>query len=221
MILHHGHQGITRTLQNARQNVYWHGIMRNVEEMCSRCQECQKLRPSTQKEILKADDLPKNPFDVVSADLFYVGKKVYMVYADRLSGYPLITMWNKDPNTSQVIKVLQQYFSLFGKPLKFNFDGGSQFDSMEIRNFLNECGIDHGQSSPYNPQSNGHMERNVKIVKEFLMKTGHDINSKNFWVALYKFVIAQELMESHRVTYFSEDQCGRFLPTHNADSGIG
>ena len=50
--------------------------------------------------------MPERPFDVVSADLFYVGRNVYMVYADRLSGYPLLSMWTKDPTTGQVIKQL-------------------------------------------------------------------------------------------------------------------
>ena len=76
-----------------------------------------------------ADELPERPFDVVSADLFYVGRKVYMIYADRLSGYPLVAMWLKDPTSAQIIRQVQQYFSLFGKPLKFRSDGGSQFDA--------------------------------------------------------------------------------------------
>ena len=70
---------------------------------------------------------------MVSTDLFYVGKKVYMIYADRLSGYPLVNVWIKDPTTNQAITQLQQYFSLFGKPLKFKLDGGAQFDSKEMQ----------------------------------------------------------------------------------------
>ena len=178
--LHKGHQGITRTLQNARQSVYWQGITRDVEEMCTRCNECQKLKASAQKETLVADELPERPFDVVSADLFYVGRKVYMIYADRLSGYTLVSMWTKDPNTNQVIRQLQQYFSLFGKPLKFRSDGGPQFDNKEMSKFLEDYCIEPGQSSPYNPQSNGHAERNVGIIKQLILKTDGDINSKPF-----------------------------------------
>ena len=103
-----------------------------------------------------------------------------MVYVDRLSGCPFINMWDKDPNTSQVIQVLKEYFSMFGKPLKFRSDGGSQFDSMEMRKFLEEKNIQHGQSSPYNPRSNGHAERNVKILKELLLKTNSEIHSEQF-----------------------------------------
>ena len=174
--LHKGHQGITRTLQNARQSVYWHGITRDVEGMCQRCKECQTLRSSNQKESLEADDLPERPFDVVSADLFYSGGKVFMIFADRLSGFPLVDSWAKDPSANQVIRKLKWYFSLFGKALKFKSDGGSQFTSKEMHDFLEEHCIQHGQSSPYNPKSNGHAERNVKIIKDLILKTSNDIS---------------------------------------------
>ena len=46
--------------------------------------------------------------------------------------------------------------------------------------FLEEYGIEPGQSSPYNPQSNGHAERNVKILKHLLLKTENDVNFQSF-----------------------------------------
>ena len=153
--LHHSYQGVDHTLKNARQTVHWHGISNDVKRICNSCKECEKYKQSNQKESLEADELPERPFYVVSADLFYIGKKVFMVYADRLSGYPMVSMWNSDPSTKQVIKVLQNNFSMFGKPLKFRSDGGSQFASREMKEFLHKYGIEHGQSSPYNPQSNG------------------------------------------------------------------
>ena len=58
--------------------------------MCQRCKECQKLRTSKRKETLEADELPKRPSDVASSDLFYSGGKVFMIFADRLSGFPLV-----------------------------------------------------------------------------------------------------------------------------------
>ena len=49
-----------------------------------------------------------------------------------------------------------------------------------MKEFLHNYGIEHGQSSPYNPQSNGHAERNVRVVKDLLKKTESDINSQEF-----------------------------------------
>lgn len=36
---------------------------------------------------------------------------------------------------------------------------------MEMNKFLDKYGIEHGQSSRYNPRNNGHAERNVKMAK--------------------------------------------------------
>ena len=77
--LHKGRQGIARTLQNARQSVYCHGITRDVEAMCDNCKECQSLRSSNHKESLESVQLPERPFDVVSADLFYTGGRVFII----------------------------------------------------------------------------------------------------------------------------------------------
>ena len=106
-----------------------------MENMCQGCQECQKLRNSTQKEPLEADKVPERPFDVVSCDLFYSGGKVFMIFADRLSGFPIVDAWSRDPTTQNVKRVLMHYFSLFGKPLKFKSDGGSHFSSKEMQDF--------------------------------------------------------------------------------------
>ena len=139
-----------------------------------------KPRNSTQKEPLEADKVPERLFDVVSCDLFYSGGKVFMIFANRLSGFPMVEAWSRDPTTQQVKRVLMHYFSLFRKPLKFTSDGGSQFTSKEMQDFLKENSIQHRQPSPYNPQSNGHAERNVKIRKDLIVKTNHDIGSKEF-----------------------------------------
>ena len=49
-----------------------------------------------------------------------------------------------------------------------------------MRTYLEDYCIQHGKSSPYNPQSNGHAERNVAIVKQLILKTDNDIQSKQF-----------------------------------------
>ena len=46
--------------------------------------------------------------------------------------------------------------------------------------FLEQYCIHPGQSSPYNPQSNGHAERNVGIIKQLILKTENDIDSQQF-----------------------------------------
>ena len=50
-----------------------------------------------------------------------------------------------------------------------------------MSNFVDEYGMEHDHSSLYNPQTNFQREGSVKVVKELLMKTYNDINSKQFF----------------------------------------
>ena len=68
-------------------------------------------------------------------------------------------MWNQYTNTSKIVKTLQKYFSMFGKPLWFKSDGRSQFTSKEMKRTLEEYEIEHAQISQYKPQSNGRQSR--------------------------------------------------------------
>eukprot|EP00094_Tigriopus_californicus_P011246 TCALIF_10853-PA protein Name:"Protein of unknown function" AED:0.20 eAED:0.38 QI:10/0/0/0.75/0/0/4/0/406 len=73
----------------------------------------------------------------------------------------LITTWFTDaPSSSDIVKAFRQLFSLMGVP--------------RILRVLSK------PLSPFNPQSNGHAELSVKIVKSLLQKTDGDINTNKF-----------------------------------------
>ena len=120
-------------------------------------------------------------FDAISSDLYYVGGKIYMIYyiiyPDQLSGYPLVKEWRSYPTAKEVIVHFREYFALFGKPIKLKSNGGTQFGGVEMQELLDEYSMEHGQSSPYNPQPNGHAQQNVGIVKKLILKTGNNNNS--------------------------------------------
>ena len=70
---------------------------------------------------------------------------------------------------------------------------------------LEEYCIQHGQSSPYNPESNGHAERNVKIVKDLILKTNPDINSNAFLDGITQIRNSPRADGIHHLQCFSED----------------
>ena len=45
-IIHHGHNGIERCKNRARQSIYWPGINREIEDLVSRCSLCLTHRNS-------------------------------------------------------------------------------------------------------------------------------------------------------------------------------
>ena len=170
--LHDGHQGVERTKRRARQTVYWPGIDRDIENTVSSCIKCRTLLPRQQNEPLWQDDgRPNRVFESVSADYFHVAGRTFLVYVDRLSGWPNVSSCPGSASAAQLISLLRPIFSDTGVPVVLRTDGGPQFASSTLRRFLARWGVEHRITSPHNPKANGHAEAAVKVVKKLIMTT--------------------------------------------------
>eukprot|EP00731_Ephydatia_muelleri_P037943 Em0606g3a len=65
-----------------------------------------------------------------------------------------------------VVQAAKQQFARHGIPVWVHSDGGSQFAAREFSVFSHAWGFEHTLSSPYNSQSNGKAESEVKIAKK-------------------------------------------------------
>ena len=188
--LHASHQGIVRTKRRARQTVYWPGISSDITTVVGNCEQCRYYLPSHRPELPVIAPLPDRVFEEVSADLFSYAGNTYLAYVDRLSGWPSIAVWYKrDPSSADVIKVVRENFVALGVPVQFRSDGGPQFSSREFAQFLGRWGVSHRQSSPHNPQSNGHAEAAVKAMKHLVAKSTQNgnLNDEEFDAALLEW----------------------------------
>ena len=78
-----------------------------------------------------------------------------------------------------LIQELKAIFTEMGVPNTIVSDGGPQYTSADLRDFMKDWQIEHKVSSPRNPQSNGMAERCVQTMKPSLLKTieeGEDVN---------------------------------------------
>ena len=184
--LHAAHQGIVRTKRRAQQTVYWPRMSNDITMLVERCSKCQERRPSQCQEPLMSDPLPTFVFQDVSADLFQHGNPHVLVYADRLSGWPVVHQWRRDPTAREVIQAVVHNFVELGVPMRFRSDNGPQFDAGVFQETLKRWGVAWGNSTPHYPQSNGHAEAAVKAMKELVAKTG-DLSSEEFLAGLLEF----------------------------------
>ena len=67
-------------------------------------------------------------------------------------------------------------FVALGVPTKFRSDGGPQFASKDLADFMTRWGVQHFLSSPHFPQSNGHAESAVRAMKHLVSKRTHNGN---------------------------------------------
>ena len=104
----------------------------------------------------------------VGLDLFSYANRDFLICVDHWSGYPIYHHL-KSLTSESVLKVLTNWFNLFGWPSSIRSDGGPQFRG-EFFRFCTSHSITHQVSAPYNPKSNGLAEAGVKSVKNILRK---------------------------------------------------
>jgi len=182
--LHASHMGVEKTKRRARQTLFWFGYSNDIKNITMDCMECQRLKPSHQKEELIQEELPSRPFEVATSDLFLYGSNHYLVYADRLTGFALIEKYRNAPSSTDLLKTLRRFFSMMGVPNVLRSDQGKQYSSEMMRTFLRNWGVEWRPSSPRNPQSNGHAEVMVKGMKHLLQKVDGDIEGDAFQAGL-------------------------------------
>ena len=169
--LHASHQGIERTRRRARQVVYWPNLPNDISNVVQSCIKCRERLPSQTKEPIINEPRPSLPFQSTSADLFTYAGYQYIVYSDRLSGWPCVGKFGHTVTSKEVIRFLRQRFADVGVPRKLTTDGGPQFASRAFADFCRRWTVNHEKSSPHHHQANGHAEAAVKAVKGLIAKT--------------------------------------------------
>ena len=64
----------------------------------------------------------------------------------------------KSTQAHNVIKQLDKVFATHGFPDKITSDNGPPFNSHELKEYMNQCGIQHHRITPLWPQANGEVE---------------------------------------------------------------
>jgi len=174
-LVHKSHAGITKTLLLANAQYYWPGMRNSLVQKVKTCAACSALLAS--KPVEKFLPIPvSRPWSHGSADLADINAKSWLVYVDRLSGFPLAAQLTKT-TTKHVTDQLRGWFCEYGFPTHFRSDNGPQFRSQEFKEFCVKYGITHETSAAYNPRGNGLAENAVKQVKHLVRKcqtTGED-----------------------------------------------
>ena len=167
--LHDGHQGVTKTRDNARSSVWLPGISNDIEKLVRNCQMCERYRRE-RVEPMKGTEFPKRPWSRVAADFFQHERKMYLLIVDYYSRDIEVYKVSNTVNTTETITKMKAAFSRHGIPDILVSDNGPQFASVEFNRFATSWGFQHVTSSPLYPQSNGEAERAVETMKSMLRK---------------------------------------------------
>ena len=152
--IHQGHQGIQKSLQKAREYIFWDGYTKDIVEKIEKCSTCQESQKTSSTKFRYISDVPPTPWHTLGSDLFYFKKMDFLVVVDYFSKFLIVRKLHNSTSQS-VINQLDMIFSEYGTPFIFRSDNGPCYTSQEFKFYMEENRIIHKTSSPHYPQSNG------------------------------------------------------------------
>lgn len=168
------HPGVYRTYKRL-QDYYW---FPNALQFCRKyvqsCATCQRRKGVARgRAPLAATPLATQPFERVSVDLIELpparnGDKYILSIIDELTRFvQLVPLADKEAHTV-ADALIAHYVTLFGPPQTLISDNGGEFTGEYFREVCNLMGIKTRYTTPYNPSSNGLVERCNRVIKDCL-----------------------------------------------------
>ncbi|XP_055523237.1 uncharacterized protein K02A2.6-like [Wyeomyia smithii] len=163
-LAHSGHQGSTGVKALLRSKVWFPGMDKLVEQVVKRCKPCQMTSiPDSPNPIIRR--FPTQPWQDLVMDFkegLPLGKSLLVVvcYTSRFIQVEAM----KPATTQKVFSALLRMFALFGVPRSITADNGPQFRSSELKQFCTSYGIHLNLSTPYWPEQNGAVERQMRNI---------------------------------------------------------
>ena len=122
-------------LLRAGDTVWWPFLGRDLQRTRESCQKCVEKAPSQPAAPPAPLPSPEYPFQMVSSDYFDYAGKSYLLVVDRYSNWPVVVK-AKDGSSDELIRVLRNYFCVYGVPEELASDGAAVYTSSAMRQFL-------------------------------------------------------------------------------------
>ncbi|KAK9746376.1 Integrase zinc binding domain [Popillia japonica] len=179
------HSGITRTILRAKELVFWPLMVKEITDVVKKCPACLTYQNSQAKEPMIIKESASRPWQIITANLFTLQSREYLLLVDSYTKYPEIHDLDKDKTSEPVITCFKQTFPRFGKPNILYTDNGPQFANRNFQSFLKNWEVELRTSSPCYPQSNELIQRHVQTIKKILKKALYD--NKDKYLALLEY----------------------------------
>jgi len=190
--LHSGHFGIVKMKNLARSHCWWPAIDKDIEKLVRNCANCNSHKNNPPKVEVHLWEAPSAPMQRVHIDFAgpFMGK-MFLLVVDAFSKWPEVHIV-RDITAKTTITKCREIFAAYGIPQVVVTDNGRSFTSAEFQKFLHMNGIKHKRTSPFNPATNGQVERFVQTCKQALKRMNCDATNVNF--ALSKLLLQYRTM---------------------------
>ena len=162
----HGHQGVTKLINQIKSRYYWQGMRRDATRYVNACLKCQKRKSVRNMQAGLIDAVQAQyPWETIGIDL--VGKCIVsgrgnswiLTVVDHFTRYPIMIAL-PDRKTETIARALfEKVFCVYGAPKKILSDRGKELIAESLETIYDKWGIKLATTGGYNPQANGACER--------------------------------------------------------------
>ena len=171
-LIHEGHLGLTKCKLRAKETVYWPGLNDQLEKLVLNCQLCLKYLQSKCKltpDMSLGQEIPTFPWTRLATNMFHFKGDSYLLLVNCTSIYPIICKLTS-MIAQHVIGCLKVIFSEYGWPDTIVSDNGPCYMAEAFIKTMQEYRVNHINSSPHYPQSNGFAEKFEQTEKSLFYK---------------------------------------------------
>jgi hypothetical protein len=200
-----GHCGISRLIKKLKQKFVWKNMNKMVKRYVNDCDICQKAKINRYtKEQLVITDTPNTAFDTILIDT--VGplrpsnnyRYILTIQCELTKYVEAIPLETKDAKT--VAKsIVEKYILKYGCFRKLKTDRGTEFTNELLTNICRLLKIDKVTSTPYHHETIGVLERNHRVLNEYLMT----LQAQDYWDELLPYYTFYYNSTPHSITNYS------------------
>jgi len=179
-----GHLAYNNTLHRIASLYYWENMFHGIQEYTRKCSRCQMHGSKSLREELYPVPVSTKPFDRIALDVKHVqasraGYRYIIAGIDYLTKYVEARPMRFQTSSEIALFLYEEIICRHGCPTIIVSDNGKPFLSDLIRQVCRNYSIIHKTTTPYNPQSNGLIERFNRTLGQILQR--REENEKKDW----------------------------------------
>ena len=170
-----GHLGVEKTLGRLQERYYWPGHYNDVRDWCRDCAACASRKTPTPKVRAPLQPIATSyPMQLVATDILgplpeSPGSNSYIVVvADYFTRYVEAYAIPNQEAVTVAQRLVDEFFLRFSPPARLHSDQGHNFESAVIAEACKLLGVDKSRTTPYQPQSDGLVERFNRTLLDML-----------------------------------------------------
>lgn len=200
-----GHLGRDKTIASIKKRFYWPNLTSDVKRWCQNCNNCARRKPGPGRgKSPLQQDIAYQPFDRIALDILGPlpvtsnNNEYIMVVGDYFSKYTEAYALQNHTALTVADKLVTEFICRFGVPSVLHSDQGPEFESRLFKQMCSLLGIEKTRTVPYNPKSDGMIERHNRTIQQMLAMFVNE--NRNDWDDHLPFVMMAYRASCHDST---------------------